>query len=144
MQQPSQNSSVYQSLLAQGFTPQQISALMQLGVLQEEGGIIGQEMELADQLRATPTPQGRYSGRTFVSSHPLEMVGTALNRGLGAYRQKQGMAQQRENARRKAELRAQFLRQMGGRGTPTPAQSAQTYAYGTNPAPNMLRNVGGY
>ena len=144
------NGGIWQQLMQQGFTPQQIQALMQLGVLEEEGGIISQEMEMANRLRDRQSPRGRYSGRAFVTANPMEFLATGIDRIRGEYNAQQAIDRQRQNAAEKAKLRAQFL-QMMGRGQapqtpapgatppvqPAPSPAAQTYAYGTNPAPPM-------
>lgn len=141
------NGNIWNTLMQQGFTPQQIQQLMQLGVLQEEGGIVSQEMQMANQLRQRQMPGGRYSGNAYVAAHPFEFVATGLDRVRGEMAAQQAIERQRQIAQDKARLRAQFLRQMGmGAGSQTPRpgatppirqaptpSAAQAYAYGTNP-----------
>ncbi len=142
------NGGIWQQLMQQGFTPQQINQLMRLGVLEEEGGIISQEMEMANRLRERQGPTARYSGRGYVAANPMEFLATGIDRIRGAYNAQQAIDQQRQNAAEKARLRAQFLEMMGRGQTPqapvpgvtppirpAPGPAAQTYAYGTNPGP---------
>ena len=141
------NGGVWNTLMQQGFTPQQIQQLMQLGVLEEEGDITSQEMEMAQRLRQRQMPGGRYAGRAYVAAHPFEFMATGMDRMRGEMAAQAAIQQQRDAAREKARLRAQFLQQMGiGAKTQTPQpgmaprpgpaptpSAAQTYAYGANP-----------
>ena len=141
------NGGVWQTLMQQGFSPQQIQQLMQLGVLEEEGDIVSQEMGMAQRLRERQMPGGRYSGRAYVAAHPFEFAATGIDRLRGEMAAQDAIRRQREAAQQKARLRAQFLQQMGvgARGqTPRPGMTpppgpaptpsaAQTYAYGANP-----------
>ena len=141
------NGGIWATLMQQGFTPQQIQQLMQLGVLEEEGDIISQEMSMANRLRERQMPGGRYAGRAYVAGHPLEFMATGMDRLRGEMAAQDAIRRQREAAQEKARLRAQFLQQMGmGARSQTPRpgmtpppgpaptpSAAQTYAYGTNP-----------
>lgn len=92
-----------------GLTEDQIAQLMQLGVLQDEKGILNQELEMAQQLRQTPGPRGRYTGRAFVAANPLEFLGRGLDRVRGSMETARVTEAQRENARRAADARQQYL-----------------------------------
>jgi len=92
-----------------GLTEDQIAQLMQLGVLQEEKGITSKELEMAQQLRQTPGPRGRYSGRSFIAPNPMEYLGRGIDRIRGSYESQQATERMRENAQKQASLRQQFL-----------------------------------
>lgn len=92
-----------------GLTEDQIAQLMQLGVLESEGGTINQELEMATQLRNAPGPQGRFAGRSYNKAHPLEHIAGAINQVRGGIEQKQATERQRENAKRQADLRQMYL-----------------------------------
>lgn len=97
-----------------GLTEDQIAQLMEMGALAEEGGIIGQEMEMANQLRNTPGPQGRFTGKAYVRANPMEFVGAGLQQAMGGIQQQKGIKQQRENAQAQADLRKQYMEALIG------------------------------
>lgn len=92
-----------------GLTEDQIAQLMQLGVLEDERGTINKEMEIAQQLRQTPGPQGRFTGKAYVGANPMEFLGRGLKQIRGGMEEQKGLKRQRENAKRQAELRQQYL-----------------------------------
>ena len=59
--------------------------------------IANEQLAIADQLRNTPSAEGRQAGRTYVAANPLEHV-------VSAYKQRQGLTQQDEALARKKEL----------------------------------------
>ena len=74
------NGSIYEVLIEQGATPEQIEAVMQMFGAQEEGQYAQQDLAQAQALQNAPGPRGRHAGRTYVAANPLEHLGTALQR----------------------------------------------------------------
>jgi hypothetical protein len=62
-----------------------IQALSEMGVMPGYQGRLDQQMQVANELRKTPMPQGREvsNGRVFVASSPLENIAAALKQYQG-------------------------------------------------------------
>ena len=103
-----------------GMTPEQIDALMELGVLQGDIGTLDRQLAQAEQLRATPDARGRYAGRTFVAANPLEHVATGLDRIRGERDIARDPRRRRDIAEEQARLRALYLGAGGQRRRPSP------------------------
>lgn len=133
--------SIYEELLEQGYTEEQIQQIMELAMLNPEYAAIEREQGYVDALRQTAAPDGRSvgaGGRVYVASTPFENLGALTRRGLGQYQQK-GLDQRSRDAEAEAvRKRIEWLR--GGRGgiptaTPpivpeTPGTPAQIFGLG--------------
>lgn len=132
--------STYEVLLAEGYTPEQIEKLMELGVLSTEQEILSNQLRQAEFLRSTPTPRGRAMGRVYVAANPLEHLATGINRMRGEYDMYRYPGRATSLAEEQAKRRGEWLR---GRGatTTTPAQTQgfESVTYGLGPQTSMRR-----
>jgi len=74
--------------------PETAATLAQMGVFADKTKALGQERNLGESMYATPSAQGREVGRTYVASSPLEHIGVAVERTLGARKMNDAMGQQ--------------------------------------------------
>lgn len=103
---------VYQSLLGQGYTPEQIELIMELGVYPEQMERVSREQALADQLRTAPSARGRHvgQGRVFVGASPLEHLGVLGQRIGGQIRTNQLDEKADDILNEQVRRRMEFLR----------------------------------
>ena len=125
--------SLYDLLLEQGLTEEQIQQILELGELGTEGDILARQTEFAEGLRDTPGPRGRGWGRVYKAAHPLEHAGAMAQRLYGGYRTGQIEEERRDLAGRQTSARAALLRALGRRQPPVsgpaplgPAEPAMT------------------
>ena len=125
--------SLYDLLLDQGLTEEQIEEILSLGEAGTERDILARQTEFAEGLQDTPTPRGRGWGRVYRASHPMEHIGTLAQRMAGGYRTGQIEEEKRNLAGQQTSARSALLRALGrGRapvatpGSLGPAQSATT------------------
>lgn len=57
--------------------------MSQLQGQNEQAGDIQQQMGIADELRNTPMPEGRDSGRVYTAANPLEILGATIKQFKG-------------------------------------------------------------
>lgn len=105
--EPNSDESVYQGLLAQGYSDEQIQAILELGGLNKQDANLDRQRKMAQRMRETPLHDGRTTNGVFTSAHPLELVGALGNqyRGQQALKQidKAGAGLQDEMMRRRME-----------------------------------------
>lgn len=112
---PTQNET-YQALLAQGYGPAEIEQIMQLGAIPEQQQQIQDKRDFYDQHREADIGRGIHTGRTYVASSPLKMVGE-LGKQYIAQKKLEGLDEEGNKlANEQVQKRLQFLR--GGRGAP--------------------------
>lgn len=116
--------SIYELLLEQGLTEDDIDQLIAMGEMGTEGDIIARRQAFAESLRETPMPQGRGWGRIYRAGHPLEHAASALQRAYGGYQSRQLEREQMDLARRQTERRGQLLRALGRRAQGVTAPGA--------------------
>lgn len=63
--------------LAEGLSPDLIEQIINLGGLQDQHGILKEQMGDARALRSRATPKGMMAGNVYVASNPLAHVGNA-------------------------------------------------------------------
>ena len=130
----------YQTLVNEGYTEEQIQAIMELGLFPEEQKQIDRESALATGLRNREAPDGREvsNGRIFVSSGLGEVAGGLAEVGAGQYKQNQLDQRSRDIADEQVKRRLEFLR--GGGVKPNgalPVPGAPTMNQGGQGGPTM-------
>ena len=117
---------LYDLLIDAGLTEEQINEILTLGAIPGQGSIAEQQYEAGQQLRRTPWPRGRWTGRTYSRAHPLEHAAAAAERVIGGVQSRQALDQQQQLLQRQAQLRAAMFRHMygGGSGGPNPVTPA--------------------
>ena len=105
--------SLYDILLSQGLTEQQIEDILALSEAGTEGDILARQAEFAEGLQGTPAPRGRGWGRIYRAASPLEHAGTLAQRMAGGYRTGQIEEEKRNLAGSQTSARAALLRAMG-------------------------------
>lgn len=105
--------SAYERLLEQGYTDEQIEAIMSLGGMQEESKYIGEKVGRAEREADFPMAQGRQVGGTFVAAHPLEHLVRALRMRQGREKLEQYGGERQDLLQRQKEARLNFLRNQG-------------------------------
>lgn len=109
---------VFDTLLEQGFTEEDIELLMEAGVLQgEQERILPEQRRLAEEFRSAEMPEGRAYGGVYQSASPWEAVGTGLQRGLGIFQDMKANQRQKEILKQLQQRRSRFLQGMGGGGS---------------------------
>lgn len=124
---------LYELLLEQGLTEEDIDQLLAMGELGSEGDILAREQEYVQGLRETPGAQGRGYGRIYRAAHPLEHAASAFQRGYGDYQSQQLAREQMDVARRQTERRGQLLRALGRRAQGVTAPGANPLPGGSRP-----------
>ena len=77
---------------------QQQQVLAQLSTdYKGQGGVANDQLAIAQGLRSTPSAEGRQAGRVYVAANPLEHIASA-------YKQRQGLDQEKTALARKKEL----------------------------------------
>jgi hypothetical protein len=133
---------IYEELVNQGYTEEQIQQIMELALLNPEREGVKREQGYVDALRQTPAPEGRSvgsGGRLFVASTPLENAGALFSRGVGLKNQGGLDQKSRDIEEQAVKSRIEWLRR-GGVGSPSPygtppispGTPAQTYGLGPN------------
>jgi hypothetical protein len=107
--------SVYQDLINQGYTEQEIRQIMELGALHEQMGLINDEQKFAQALRNSRTPGGRFlsNGRIFMSDGLAPTLSNLGKNLAGHHSYRQGQRQQSAILRDIARRRLAYL-MMGG------------------------------
>lgn len=109
--------SAYERLLAQGYSEEQIAAILGLAGLNQELGGLDKQRALAQTLRDAPTPQGRQAGRVYRAANPLEHLGGTMQ-FFGGERQLDRIDQREQDIiNEQTKRRAEFLRRKLQTGT---------------------------
>ena len=125
-----------------GLTPDQIDAIMGLGVLAGEQPMQQRMEQLGTEQRRqpmTPGPRGRWTGRIYRHAHPTEFMAGALGSGIGAYQEQKARQRQEAILQEQAEGRKAYLGALTQalRGGVRQPQGGVTFAEGINPgSPN--------
>lgn len=105
------------------FSPEQLQQLIELGVIDDQGNMLRDQLKQAHMLRNGQAPQGRDLGYTYVAANPLEHVASAYEKydagkKIDELRGKQTELMDKQTAARKMFLEAMMLRgsqpQQGG------------------------------
>lgn len=125
----------------ENMTPEQIQQLVALGIIPDQMAGMDKQMEYANQLRSTPTPEMYGNGRVMVAANPMEHIAAGLQRYKGMKDMKELQAQQEALRKDQTAGRSKFFEawlqaQRGGTppiapgvGTP-PVQKAPPMAFG--------------
>lgn len=100
----------------EGLSPEMIQQLIELGVIDEQKGDIGAQLQQANSIRNSPLPEGRDSGRVYTAAHPLEFAATAAKsimagKDAKALQQKQAALLDKQN-----QARQMYVNQLLQRG----------------------------
>ncbi len=117
--------SMYDLLLEQGLTEEQIQQILALSEAGTEGDILSRQAEFAEGLRDMEGPRGRGWGRVYKAAHPLEHAGVMAQRLYGGYRTGEIEEERRDLAGRQTSARAALLRALGR--APKPVQGANQF-----------------
>ena len=60
--------------------PELMQLLSELGIMDDESGLLMEQTARADQGRMAQMPQGRQAGGTFIASNPLEIAAATMER----------------------------------------------------------------
>lgn len=117
--------SIYQRLVDQGYTEDQIQQILSLAGLEGDQARLGEQLDLAKALRRPGAPEGRQAGNLYVASNPLEHIGDVGqyyqgNKGISNVYGEQKRVQDEQMKRRLEYLKA------GGKSTP-PTPVPPTY-----------------
>ncbi len=102
-----------------GIDEETLAQLMELGVLDDQGNILDQQIQQASALRGSPGPQGRQAGNFYMAANPLEHAAHALQ-GYKAQNDMEEMRKaQQEMLTKQTEGRKKFAEQLlGGQQQP--------------------------
>lgn len=132
---------VYDLLIEQGFTPDQIDQLMEAGVLVgEQERVIPQEQRYAEELRGARYPRGRSYEGVYQRANPMEHAAYGLERMAGMYGEHKSRQRQKEILEQLKKRRSTFLRG-GGRTAPMASGAPVPTKVPWNQAPVL--SVGG-
>jgi hypothetical protein len=101
-------------------TNEELQMMVALGAIPEEQAMLMAQREQGEGMMSAPTPQGRQVGQAYVASSPLEHMGAALQRALGARQMRQAergygdTLQRQTQGRVVAERQRQAQEQQGG------------------------------
>ncbi len=128
------NETLYEILLDQGLTEEQIERILALGEIQTTDPSLVRQEEMAERLRETPGARGRGWGRIYRQAQPAEHLGVLAQRMSGMYGQRKAEEARVAAARRQTEARMSLLRALGRRraGVTSPGG-----AMGTPPVQGM-------
>lgn len=56
----------------EGLSEEELQQLMDLGVLDDQGNLLGEQLAQAQAVRNSPGPEGRDSGRVYTAASPIE------------------------------------------------------------------------
>lgn len=112
------------------FTPEQLQALIELGIMPEELAGLDEQLAQADALRGTPMPEGQMAGRVFVAPNPLQYLAAGMDRYRGARDAKELRGQRKELLGKTTNSRMAYAQALmdalrGGGGAQAPAQPMQ-------------------
>jgi hypothetical protein len=112
--------SIYQRLVDQGYTEDQIQQILSLAGLEGDQARLGEQLDLAKALRKPGAPEGRQAGNVYVASNPLEHIGDVGQ----YYRGNQGVSnvygEQKRIQDEQMKRRMEYLKAGGPKVTPTP------------------------
>ena len=108
----SQANNLFNQLLAEGYTPDEIETILKLAELEGQTGILEDQMEAANKLRETETTPGIDSGRVFTAASPLSHIADAGKRYRGEQQAKSIEERRRQILEDQTAARMKFLRGM--------------------------------
>jgi hypothetical protein len=105
-----------------------IQMLVQLGAIPEEQALLMRQMDQGAGMMQTPGAQGQNVGGTYVASNPLEHLSVALQRGMGAQKQRGAEGAYRDTLGKQTAGRSAYAealkrlmeQQMTGQAQPMP------------------------
>ena len=101
--------SMLQGMDLSQLTPEQIQELAAMGALEDEQGMLGEQMEMANQLRNAEGPQGRETRGGYTAANPLEHLASGMQRVKAAKDLEQYKARQQEIMGQQTGGREQFM-----------------------------------
>ena len=101
-------------------SPEDIEALIALGVLPEEQAEVIRQQKLAESIRTQSGPQGRQAGGQFVAAHPLEFMGDMAQKYMAGQQEKELQKKQADILRQQTEARRKFFEAARNPGTTSP------------------------
>lgn len=117
--------STYDRLREQGYTEEQIEAIIGLGALgDEKDSTLQRQFAYANELRNQPGPQGRHvgNGRIFVAQNPLEDVANVMQHYGGEKINRDALSRESEIRDEQMRRRMEYLkRKRNNEAVTTPA-----------------------
>lgn len=112
--------SVFDDLMDQGYTEDEIESILALGGFQEEFGSLEKEREKFEDYASPGIAQGRQVGQIYQAAHPLEHLANMLRTYQGQKKLGEVKSQREDLLKRQQQARSQFLRNRGGATAPSP------------------------
>lgn len=78
---------MYEDFEISQLPPEVLKQLIDMGTITEEQAMLQGQMEQANQLRNTASPEMRGNGRVMVAANPLEHLGAGMQRYAGQQQQ---------------------------------------------------------
>lgn len=105
--------------LLESLSPEDLSALLDMGVADDAQGIQGLGLQNAQELRGTPMPEGMHAGGTFTAANPLQFLSAALRQRKGEKEWQKGIEGMTGILGQKRGGLAQLLAMLRGQESPT-------------------------
>jgi hypothetical protein len=122
-----EDQALYDRLLTQGYSEEEIEGILTLASLQGEEDILSQQMEYADTLRKTENPEGlNPTGRVYTAANPLQHLSAGMDRVYGGQEASRVEEAQRDVMDRQMQARMDFLR--NSRASAPPVDTPIPYA----------------
>lgn len=110
------NVSIFNELMEQGYTEEEIEAIIGLGGLGSEEADLERQQTQADRLRNQAAPQGlNPTGRVYTAQNPLEQLAHVGQVGLGEMQNQQIDQREREIWQEQQRRRVDFLRKQANK-----------------------------
>ena len=104
---------MYNLLLGEGYTEDEIEQILQLAELEGQTGILEDQMEHATKLRETETTPGINSGRVYTAANPLQHMGDFGQRYKGEQQAKSVEEERQRVLEAQTAARLKWLRTQG-------------------------------
>lgn len=89
--------------------PALLEQLISMGVIDDQQGILAEQIAQADYMRSAPGPEGRDSGRIYTAANPLEHVGNFMQKYAAHRDLKDLRKQQQDLLQQQTQGRQDFL-----------------------------------
>jgi len=109
----SQVNEMWNLLLSEGYSEEEIEQILQLAELEGQTGILEDQMEAANKLRETETTPGINSGRVYTAANPLQHIGDFGQRYKGEQQAKSVEEERQRILEEQTAARMAFLRTQG-------------------------------
>lgn len=102
---------LHDRLLDMGYSEEEIENILALAALKSEGELLGGEMDYANELRKTATPEGlNPTGRVYTAANPLQHLGTGMKRYQGEQEARSIRERQAQIMDEQTQARLDYLR----------------------------------